>query len=91
LTQRLDRMNVNTVNSGAPPTCEICGYIEHVTLNCQVRSPFSLDSTEVNYVQNFNPRPANDHFSSSAIWVGGTIRVSHIGLIKPSEYAPSKC
>jgi len=41
MTQRLDRINVNAVNSSAPPSCEICGSIEHVTLNCQVRSPFS--------------------------------------------------
>ena len=40
MTQRLDRMNVNTVNSSAPPPYEIYGSIEHVTLSCQVRSPF---------------------------------------------------
>jgi len=41
MTQRLDRMNVNAVNSNAPAPCEICGSIKHVTLNCQVESPFS--------------------------------------------------
>jgi len=40
LTQRLDRMNVNAVNSSAPSPYEIYGSIEHVTLNCQVGSPF---------------------------------------------------
>jgi len=51
MTQRLNRMNVNTVNSSAPCPCEICSFIEHVTLKCQVGSPFSQDSSEVNYVQ----------------------------------------
>ena len=55
MTQRLDRMNVNTVNSSAAFHCEIYGSPEHVTLNCQVGSPFSQDSNEVNYVQNFKP------------------------------------
>ena len=41
MTQRLDRMNVNTVNSSVSFPCEICGSIEHVTLNCQVGSPFA--------------------------------------------------
>jgi len=27
MTRRLDRMNVNTVNSSAPPLCEICGFL----------------------------------------------------------------
>jgi len=40
MTQRLDQMIVNDVNSNAPFPCEICGSIEHITLNCQVRSPF---------------------------------------------------
>ena len=47
MTQRLDHINVNAVNSSAPPPCEICASIEHVTLNCQVRSPFSQDPNEV--------------------------------------------
>jgi len=33
LTQRLDCMNVNAINSSVPPSCEICGSIEHLTLN----------------------------------------------------------
>ena len=43
-------MNVNAVNSSAPSSCEIFGSIEHVTLNCQVGSPFFLSPGEVNYV-----------------------------------------
>ena len=34
MTQRLDRINANAVNSSAPPPYEICGSIEHVTFNC---------------------------------------------------------
>jgi len=41
MTHRWDRTNVNAVNSSSPPPCEICGSIDHLTLNCQVRSPFS--------------------------------------------------
>ena len=65
MTQRLDRINVNAVNSSSSSPCEICGSIKHLTLNCQVRSLFSQDPNEVNYVQNFNPRPANDLYSST--------------------------
>jgi len=63
MTQRLDCINVNAVNFSAPTPCEICGSIEHLTLNCQVGSLFSQDSSEVNYVQNYNPRLANDPYS----------------------------
>jgi len=65
MTQRLDRMNVNAVNSSAPPSCEICGSIDHLTLNCQVGSPFAQDINEVNYVNNFNPRPTSDLYSNT--------------------------
>jgi len=41
MTQRLDRMNINAVNSSAPSLCEIFDSIEHVTLTCQVGSPSS--------------------------------------------------
>ena len=54
MTQRLDRINVNVVNSSAPPTSDICGPIKHVTLNYQVGSLFFQDPSEVNYVQNLN-------------------------------------
>jgi len=65
MTQRLDQMNVNVVNSSAPSSYEICGSIEHVALNCQVGSPFFQDPSEVNCVQNFNPGPASDPYSST--------------------------
>jgi len=65
MTQRLNRMDVNAVNSSAPSPCEIFCSIEHVTLNCQVGSLFSQGPSEVNYVQNFNPRSTNDPYSST--------------------------
>jgi len=65
MTQRLERMNVNAVNSSAPPPCEICGSVDHLTLSCQVRSPFAQDANEVNYVNNFNLRPINDPYSNT--------------------------
>ena len=40
MTQRLDQMNVNVVNSSDPSPSEICDSIEHITLNCQVGSRF---------------------------------------------------
>ena len=64
-TQRLDGMNINAVNSSAPSPCEIYGSIMHITLNCQVGSPFSQDPNEVHYVQNFNPRLTNDPYSNT--------------------------
>jgi len=67
MTQRLEQLNVNAVNSNAPPpSCEICGSINHLTENCQVGSPFVQNtSDQVNYVDNFNPRPTNDLFSNT--------------------------
>jgi len=65
MTQRLDFMNVNAMNSSAPSPCEICSSVEHVTLNYQVGSPFSQDPNEVNYVQNFNSRLTNDPYSNT--------------------------
>ena len=41
MTQRLDPLSVNAVNSSAPPPCEICGSYDHLPINCQLRSPFT--------------------------------------------------
>ena len=64
MTQRLEPLNVNAVNSSAPsPSCEICGSIDYLAENCQVRSPFAQNtSDQVNYVDNFNPRSTNDPY-----------------------------
>ena len=35
MTQRLDHLNVNSASSSAPPpSCEICGSADHLTMNC---------------------------------------------------------
>ena len=37
MTQKLEKLNVNAVNSCAPsPLCDRCGVLDHVTENCQV-------------------------------------------------------
>jgi len=85
-------MNVNVVNSSAHSHCEICGLIEHISLNCQVRSPFSQDPVEVNYVQNFNPRPTNDPYSNTynSDWKNN-LNLSYRSNPKHCEYAPYEC
>jgi len=62
MIQRLDRLNVNTTSSSAPPSsCETCGSFATLTVNWQVGSPFAQDnSDQVNYVNNFNRRSIND-------------------------------
>jgi len=67
MTQRLERLNMNALNSSAPPpSCEICGSIDHFTENCQVGSPFAPStSDQVNYVNNFNLISTNDPYSST--------------------------
>jgi len=68
MTQKLDILNVSTVNSCAPfPTCDRCGSYDHVTKNCQVENPFAPSPSEhVVYVNNFQPRPTNDPYSNSS-------------------------
>jgi len=67
VTRRLDQLNVNAVNSSVVSSSfEICGSVDHLTLNCQVRSPFAqASSDQVNYVNNFNPRPTSDPYSNT--------------------------
>jgi len=65
MTQRLDRLNVNAVNSNAPSPCDTCGSIDHITLHCLVRSLFFQESNTFNYVQNFNSRPTHDSYSNT--------------------------
>ena len=81
MSERFDCMNVNAVNYSAPPPCEICGSIEHLTLNCQIGSPFAQDTSEVNYVNNFNLRPTNEWPIFQYLFqVGGITQISLIGL-----------
>ena len=67
MTQRLERLNVNAVNSSSPSSSYvICGSIDHLTEHCQVGSPFAQNSTgQVNYVNNFNSRSTNDPYSNT--------------------------
>ena len=65
MTQKLDHMNVNAINSSAPTLCEICGSVDHLTLNCQVGSPFAQDTSEVNNVNNFNLSSTNNPYSNT--------------------------
>jgi len=55
MTQKLDRLNVSTVNLCAPtPSCDRCDSHDHVTENCQVWNPFDPSAVEhVAYVNNF--------------------------------------
>ena len=65
MTQRLERLNMNALNSSAPPpSCEICGSIDHFTENCQVGSLFAQNtSDQVNYINNFDLIPTNGPYS----------------------------
>jgi len=60
-------LNVSSISSSAPfALCEICASVDHLTVICQVESPFApYVSGLVNYVSNFNPRPTNDPFSNT--------------------------
>jgi len=64
MSQKLELLNVNSVSSTNPfPSCDVCGSVDHLTVYCQVGSPFTQDvSNQVNYVNNYHPRPTNDPF-----------------------------
>jgi len=67
MTQKLDKLNVNAVNSCAPfPLCDRCGALDNVTENCQVGNPFASPHVEhVAYVSNFQPRSSHDPYSNT--------------------------
>jgi len=65
MTKRLDKLNVNAINSSALPPCEICGSIKHISLHYPIGSPFSQGPNEANYVQIFNTRSTNDPNSNT--------------------------
>jgi len=67
MTQKVDRLNVNAVNSCAPsPSCDRCDSLDHVTENCQVGNPWAPSLVEhVAYVNNIQPRPNHDPCSNS--------------------------
>jgi len=72
MTQGFDHLNMNNASSITPSaSCEICGSVDHLTVNCQVGSLFNQDtSDQVNYVNNFNPRlPDNPFFNTyNMVW-----------------------
>ena len=44
----------------------LCSSINHLTENCLVGSLFVQNSSyQVNYINNFNPRPTNDRYSNT--------------------------
>jgi len=56
--------------------------IDHLTVNCQVRSPFAQGLSElVNYVNNFDPKPTHDLSLTPIILVGGITPISPITLM----------
>ena len=67
MSQKLEFLNVNSVSSGTPSSsCDICGLVDHLTMHCQVNSPFAQDlSDQVNYVNNYHHRLTNGPFSSA--------------------------
>ena len=64
--QRLERLIVNSISSSANSlSCEICGSIDHLTVNRQVGSLFAEDTSDsVNYGNTYNPRLTNDLLSN---------------------------
>lgn len=61
MSNRLEKLNVNLIaaSSSSNPTCEICGVIDHIGLDCKVDSPFAQDiaSEKVHALGSFSPRP----------------------------------
>jgi len=42
MSQRLERLNFNSINLSTPsPSCEIYGFVDHLTMNCHVGSLFA--------------------------------------------------
>ena len=66
MSQRLDCLNVNAMSACAlSRTCERCGSLDHLTMHCQVGNSFvPFSSEQVAYVNNFQPRPNHDPYST---------------------------
>ncbi|XP_020243612.1 uncharacterized protein LOC109821792 isoform X2 [Asparagus officinalis] len=65
LFKKVKNLSINSVASTSI-ACEICGYVGHSTLECQLGNPSSLntsDNEHVNYVNNFNQK--GDLFSNT--------------------------
>jgi len=61
MSQRSERLHVNSISLSTPSSsCQICRFVDHSTMNYQVESSFTQEaSDQVNYVNRYNPRPAN--------------------------------
>ena len=66
MSQKSKCLNINSISSSiSSSSCDICGSVDHLTVHCQVGSPFAQDvSDQVNYVDN-HPRLINDPFAST--------------------------
>jgi len=82
MTQKLDKLYVNAVNSCAPsPSCDRCRSLDHVIENCQVGNPFSPPQVKhAAYVNNFQPRPNYDPYFNAHNLVGSSTQTSLIVL-----------
>jgi len=80
MTQRLDCMNVNVVNSSTPPPCEICGSVDHLTLIVKlgVLLPRTLMKSIMS-IASIRGLPMT-HIPILITRVGGTIPISLISL-----------
>jgi len=67
MTQKLDRLNVNVVNSYASSrSYDRCCSLDHVIENCQVVNHFAPSPVKhASYMNNFQPRPTHDPHSIS--------------------------
>ncbi|XP_020262408.1 uncharacterized protein LOC109838369 [Asparagus officinalis] len=65
LFKKVEGLSINSVASTSI-SCEICGYVGHSALQCQLGNPPSIDTSgneQVNYVNNFNQK--GDPFSNT--------------------------
>jgi len=88
VTQRLDRMNVNAVNSSAPSPYKICGSIEHVILNCQVGVLFPKTLVKLTMFKTSTREWPITLILIHIIPVGRVIRISPIGIIQIHQMCP---
>ena len=48
ISQKLERLNINSISSSTPsPSCDICESVDHLTVHCQVGSPFAQNVSDL--------------------------------------------
>jgi len=73
-------MNIDAINSSASPLCEICESIEHLTLNCQVGTPFPKTQVKsIMLITSNRDRPMID-ILILITRIGGIMHIFLIGL-----------